>query len=329
MDSGIPVQLPGYPDPLPGVLEYTGEFGPELVCFIPTILWLEQAGLLRGRQVVSYAGMQPFYDFLDDGRFVEKKVRRRYVRPEHRLSFLANANERTSRESCFEVFPDYRQQFYAERLVFDSPVLVVHNKYSDEWHLGSVNHIPEELLDKLFARFKHRFQIVYFREGIGPTDDLFSTDHNVPLPFGDREVLDRHPEVMLFDDLRSDWPGLSYNALKLRLFAGTWLFVSSQGGGSYMSAMFGGSLIIVLHRAGRELRHAYADGFFRYCSNPAPVVLVTRESRQLERALDVLDHVGIIDGRVHVGTDMRDVMNRYSASAQQDKEHRVQMPERL
>ena len=49
---------------LPDVLEYVGEFGPELICFVPTIYWLYFAGLLENRKVRLYDGMKSFYYFL-------------------------------------------------------------------------------------------------------------------------------------------------------------------------------------------------------------------------------------------------------------------------
>ena len=42
------------PSLLPEELEFIGEFNTELVCFLPTIYWLSQAGLLHGRRVVLY-----------------------------------------------------------------------------------------------------------------------------------------------------------------------------------------------------------------------------------------------------------------------------------
>ena len=313
---------------LPEELEYTGEFGPELIIFLPLVYWLHRAGLMRGRRVRTYAGMRPFYEFLSPAQFVGKPGSRRFLRHAERPWYLPNRSEHRTLRSPFELWPDYREIHAASSFPSDRPLLVVNNKYCVEWSLGPLNYIPCETLDRLFTRFEQTHQIIYFREGIAPREGSFARDNNRPLEFPDRAVLDRHPEVILFDELLRDWPEpLSYNELKLRLFAHTRLFITSQGGGAHYCSLFGGSLILVLHRVGRELQHSYAQGFYRYVSNPAPLLAIARNTAQFEQALALFERAQVVEGRVLIDPAAQDLLQRFGAQAQQDPGHRIRVPE--
>ena len=68
----------------PNTVEYTGEFGPELVLFLPFINWLSASGLLKNRRVKTYKGMRSFYDCFECVEIIEKDEPRRYIFPEDR-----------------------------------------------------------------------------------------------------------------------------------------------------------------------------------------------------------------------------------------------------
>ena len=277
---------------LPDTLEYSGEFGPELVCFVPFIHWLHLQGHLKHRRVVSYAGMRPFYYFLNEANYAERAEKRKYIPSQDRPRYWPNRGELLAQPSPFAQFPDYRR-IYGGRFGrdFDKPILVIHNKHCDEWDIGPINFMSIETLDRLFTVLKQKFQIIYFREGFGSIDlgKLgYSADHNVPFPFDDEALLRRHPEVIAFEQLAAAGRSrTSYNEVKLTIFADCKNFISSQGGGAHMIAMFSDSVLVILHRAGYELRGTYVDGFYRFAANPPPVLLVTRNSQQLEEAAGI------------------------------------------
>lgn len=312
---------------LPPVLHYAGEFGTELICFIPSVYWLHQVGLLHNRKVRTYAGMRAYYPFLDDAQFLEKHAVRSYIHHSLRPPYLRNRNEHRTVRSAFEAWPDYRAAYRDRLLDFGKPVLVVNNKYCREWNLGPVNYLSCDTLDRIFGTYADRFQIIYFRDGLIPREDSFSADRNAPLEFGDAEVLDRHPKVIVFDELLSEQrPATSYNELKLRLFASTHFFITSQGGGAHLCSLFSGALILVMHRVGREIRHSYAQGFYRYAANPAPTLLIARNTRQFEDALAVFAHAQVHDGRAHVGPAAAGLLDRYAAAAQHDPAAPIGLP---
>ena len=294
---------------LPETLEYVGEFGSELMCFLPTVYWLHRSGFLVHRKVRLYEGMESFYYFLPRGQITTKRELRVSLPADQRPLFLANRTEHITIQSPAALFPDYRKYFSANYSVeFDKPICVIQNKYCVEWGIGPINYLSVEFLDSAFSRLKAKFQIIYFRQGLRKAAAGFSADHNTPLPFSDHEVLARHPEVLIFEDLLDRHPEFDYNTLKNAIFSKTHLFIASQGGGTYHSSLFSGSLLAINHKSGQEVRFSYAEGFYRLASNPAPVLLICGSDQQLERSLDVFVNSEAVDGRLLISPAVANVV---------------------
>ena len=298
---------------LPACLAYEGEFGAELILFLPFVTWLSRSGLLRTRRVGTYAGMRCFYDHLECVEIVERPGPRRYVRPRARLACLPVKDEHQfTGRSPVHVFPDLRRQFQECPLPAmiekaPRPLLVVHNKHIVEWSRRAINHIGLTSLDALFDRLRHAFTIVYIRHGIGGPTAGFSADHGQPLAFDDRAVLANHPEVLCFDDLFEEATAKGYppdcNLLKNALYSRCWHFISSQGGGAHHCACYSGSVLVVLHRRGKEACLAYGDGYYGCLSDPPPVRVICCDEDELLRVARTLPGTGVADDRVVLGPD--------------------------
>ena len=294
---------PGSPFPLtaelPGVLEFTGEFGAEVNSFIPFVYWLHQAGLMRDRWVRTYAGMRAFYFFLDPSQLVEKSEPRRFTWPAQRPAWLPTRDDHAARRSPFEMFPDYRTHYRDGSFETEKPLLVVHNKYSAEWGHPPINYLPPELLWHVFEELGERFQIVYLRPGIVGAPAGYSGDHQPDLAFHDLEIVRNFPDVWLFDELaREIRPRATFNELKLRLYAHTWCHLTVQGGNAHLAALFAGGMVAILHRVGQEIRHSYRHGHFAYAAHPAPTYLICRTVEEVMEAASVLRTCVIGAGRV-------------------------------
>lgn len=289
---------------LPQSLEYVGEFGPELVLFLPFCNWLSKAGFLRKRQIVTYFGMRCFYEDLECLEVIEKKEKRCWIPPSDRPAWLPVKNEhdfdglgRPRRH----IYPDLRKKFKATPLSLDiaaasQPLLVIHNKHCDEWSTGGpVNHISLDTLDVLFSRLKQKFTIVYIRHGIEADDPRFSGDHNHSLPFDDKSVLADHCEVRLFDHLyaehidRGGRPDI--NAFKNILYSRCHNFISSQGGGAHHIALFSGSLLAILHRRGFEENWAYKEGYYGFMASPPPLRAIFRSEDDLVSGISLFERL--------------------------------------
>jgi hypothetical protein len=311
-------------DSLPDLLAYTGEFGAELILFTSFCGWLSKAGLLKDRRIQTYFGMRCFYDDLDCLEVLEKNEVRCYVPPRHRPSWLPIKNEHNFDNlgrSPFHLYPDLRGRFQKLPLLpeIDSvnPLLIVHNKYNDEWSdRGPINYIPLGALENIFRQLRHVFTIVYVRHGGGVEHPEFSDDRGTPRPFEDRPLLDRYPEVHRFDDLyklhRAQGGTQDLNTFKNVLYSRCYHFISSQGGGAHHIAMFSGSLLAILHRGGAEECWAYGDGYYNFMAKEPPIRAICRTEVELVRALPLFVNTTVTDDRVSMGTRSTQLLSEFS-----------------
>jgi len=288
-------------------LEYRGEFGPEITTFIPFVAWLKQEGHLSGRRIVTYAGMRPYYFFLDESEFGEKIEPRSWV-PESERYWPSNSTY-TATASPWHVYPDYRLHFRKRGKRFDRPVLFIQNKFTVEWNEGPVNYVPLNSLRRLLSLTANKFDVVYSRPRRQATG--YSWDHNTACDYPDRAVIGQFAHVTDFET-ECQAAAESYNQAKLEMLAKSHLFVAAQGGGAHLLACFGESLLLVLHNAGDEYPHAYQRGPYKYLSAQPPKLLVARNSEEFNAGIEVMGSVLIQGSKVLLHTSAKDVMNRLS-----------------
>jgi len=298
------------PDPavLPDELEYTGEFGPELVLFLPFIRWLAKTGRLGDRVVRTYSGMAPFYSGLGIRHFEEKTARREWVAPDHRPWWLPVKNEHSFDglgRPDQHLYPDFRAQFLKtpiapkiEERIKDKPLLIIHNKYNVEWESGPINFIGLQTLDQAFRLLKRRFTVLYVRHGLGGAIASFSDDHNNAEHFRDWDVLSAHPEIVEFERNFACSGEENINLAKSALYARSHRFITSQGGGAAQIALFSGSLISVIHRSGREQDWGYAPGYYSFMADPPPRILTSTTDAELRATFPLFEHSQFHAGRV-------------------------------
>lgn len=302
---------------LPDTLEFDGEFGAEINSFIPFVYWLHLAGQMRGRRVVTFDGMRPFYYFLSADQLEMRTRDRLFVPIEKRPRWLPTPNDHASTQTAFEVFPDYRTRYRNTLFETDKPLLVVHNKFTLEWHCRPVNFLQLPTIERIFAGLADRFTIIYTRAGIRGRRNDYSEDEQNQYHLDDLSLLRRHPHVLLFEDIVAQAEGrYSYNELKLMLYASAYFHITAQGGNAHMASLFSGSLIGILHRYGREIIHSYANGHFQYASNPRPDYLICRSSDELMLALDVFAESRIVNGRVQLPAEYVDTLTALAPDQQ-------------
>ena len=284
---------------LPARLEWTGEFGSELVLFRPFCRWLSDSGFLEDREICTYQGMRCFYERFNCKNIIEKNEIRRYIPPHRRPAWLPIKNEHDFDgigKSSFHCYGDLRNEYLDYFLdtrwnIDKKPILVVHNKYNYEWGHEPVNFISTDSLNTIFSRLKSRYTIVYIRHKERDEKWGFSNDANRMKELEDTNILVEHPEVYGFQELYQRT--LSYgcwmdmNTFKNILFSRCYAFITSQGGGAHHIAMFSNSLIAVLHRKGLETRWAYFDGYYQFMAPIPPTLMVCHNEMELVRALKV------------------------------------------
>jgi len=317
---------------LPDTLDYEGEFGAELLLFLPFVTWLSKAGWLRSRRLRIYQGMRCFYDDLDCLELLEKNQLRLYLPPEQRLASLPVKDEHTFDgigRSPFHMDPDLRRKFAALPIsaaieMPARPLLIVHNKHNTEWMHTPVNFISLHTLDAMFRALTPHFTVVYIRHPVNDTPVGFSADLVRAVPFDDRSVLAQHPDVWSFDDIYATYKAAGgpydVNTFKNVLYSRCYRFISSQGGGAHHIACFSGSLLMVLHRKGSEDQWAYRDGYYRFVSNPAPRLAICRNEADLIRGLDLFIDSAVCDRQILLASRHERLLHQLSASTLSDRQ---------
>jgi hypothetical protein len=256
-----------------GKIEYHGEFGDELTTFIPFVAWLKANNFLKGKKVVTYSGMRAFYFFLSDEEFSTKQEDRVWIPPAKRT--WPGHDGHSSDRFPWRVYPDYRRRYASEGRNFERPVLFIQNKFAVEWDWGPINYLPLEVIEFLLQRATKRFHVIYSRPKAGLKQSGYSYDDNVICDYPDLQIVRRFPEVEIFEEscLNED---IDYNTAKLQVFSKTYHFISVQGGGAHLMAYFNNSVLLILHRVGREYPNVYQGGKYKYLSDPPPLLLVSR-----------------------------------------------------
>jgi hypothetical protein len=141
--------------------------------------------------------------------------------------------------------PPYNQYFKNDLLVYDKPILTIHNKATIEWEMGLFNFLTTEALDALFSIFNNVYQIIYIRP---PHQDTSSYQHdeNVKtINIGDFNLIkNKYPNIITIEDLTNSYPDRSYNELQMMALANSDKHITCAGGEAAISSYFGGDVFI-------------------------------------------------------------------------------------
>jgi hypothetical protein len=226
-----PQQIRLLEDRLPTELTYEGEFGTEIVTFVPFIFNLYLRGILEKRKVSTYSGMSPYYYFLKSRNLIETPKNRSFVPKEQR--WWPNSNEHQRIPILGEFYPKF------EKSQSKRDVLFIQNKYCVEWDEGPINYLSINTLGKIFEETKGKCRVIYTRQGIFSRDTKLgiSIDHNTELSFEDLALCDKYKHVKVLEK-RSFENFRSYNAGKFHWISKAFLLLGIQGGSSYPWAYF-------------------------------------------------------------------------------------------
>jgi hypothetical protein len=228
------------------------EFGFELACVIPYAYHLHTVGKLG--KTVSAKMTNEMYYFSD--RHDEVYDTRKYVLP-----LVPNPNINCTHMDYNEwAPPPYKEHFRGFDFGTIKPLLIVHNKYNEEWGGKPIHFLDTQTLEKIFTKFSEKFQIIYSRPPnsiiVGDHSDVYGLD-------GETTICEKYNVIeisKLFQKFRTDFT--NFNHFQLCLHAQCDRFISVQGGSSYLASYFGG-INIVYAKQGKENDHGSFEGYFR------------------------------------------------------------------
>lgn len=140
--------------------------------------------------------------------------------------------------------PNLNEYYKNNEIVFDKPILTIHNKNSIEWGVALFNYFPADVLRVLFKKLSDKYQIIYIRP-FYETSNITKDTTQAVIDIGDEVVLKEFPEVLWIKDLYSDKYD-SYNDLQFKILANSDHHIAPAGD-CVIPAYFGGELIIYSH----------------------------------------------------------------------------------
>ena len=244
---------------------YFGELGYELQLYSPYIYYLHHIGRLK--KTIGPSGSAAY----------------NYFSPNHTEQISNRHNcqgtyvHRNPHHTPFDYHnwlpPPYKQHYNNNVLVFDKPLLVIHNKYTWEWAEPPANFIDIPTLLELATMLKSYYTIVYIRPV--PHARGYSADESDMLEFSDHEMLkESHPEVLLFHELLKQYHEYDFNRLQMMLHANCEHFISVLGGNAVIASYFAGTNVVFAIK-GHETEHAteYGELYRHLAMDPEQAVV--------------------------------------------------------
>ncbi len=226
---------------------YRGEFGFELLLVVPFAHYLHRRGMLN--QTYGLKDTAPLYFF--SKHHLEVSGSRAFMQT---TGWNTNPFERNFRhiEWCP---PNYKAYYQNKIFVYEKPLCIIHNKYTEEWEGEPVNFLDLPTLQTLFEILTPCYQVIYIR----PSPNAFRgyrllQDHQRDYELNEFSLIRKSfPSVILFQDMLETYPSFSYNQLQFMLHSNCEFFISVQGGASVVASYFGGHNYIFIKK-GDELK---------------------------------------------------------------------------
>ena len=234
------------------------EFGYELQLVIPYVYYLHKNNLLK--QTASTSFTKELYYFSENHQ--EKHSKREYMEP----SNVPNKNPHVTELNYNEYLPPpYKDKFKNDYFIFDKPIMIIHNKYNEEWLGPPVNFIDKDTLENIFSNFHSKYQIIYIR----PQSNHIVSDGCEIFDLNERELLSLYGVLNgneLYEEVKDKYNINNFNHFQLLLHSNCNHFISVQGGNSVLASYFGGTNIIFA-RKGHELECGSYNSHYKKYSN--------------------------------------------------------------
>jgi hypothetical protein len=221
-----------------------GEFGYELISIIPYAYYLHKKNKLK--KTSSGKDSSCLYYFSPDHEEIDQK--RDYIIPKNVP--MNNIHVHFLPKYLWEP-PPYKDIYKNSDFVYEKPLLVICNKYNQEWGHPPITFFSLKALASMFDALSPNYQIVYCR----PTSRHITDDGSEIYDLKDYDFIkNNYPNILLIQDIADQHPDLSFNEVQLKLFANTDRFISVQGGYSILCSYFKG--INIVYGAKSKLRTA-------------------------------------------------------------------------
>jgi hypothetical protein len=221
------------------VVDYNGEFAPELKFVLPYAYWHYKNGTLQ--KTVSNKFTKEFYFFSEEHH---EAYSERHWNDFHYDLELPNSEDHNFRYdfSKWEQVP-LKSHFKNDIFIFEKPTLIIANRYNTEWNSEPVSYFSIDTLDKILSKAYLTYQVIYNR----PSADKIVNDNSKVLNLDEEIWLKKkYPNILLMNELYEKHKDIvrNFNHLQLMVYANSERFVSIHGGTAVLASYFEGVNII-------------------------------------------------------------------------------------
>ncbi len=221
------------------VISYQGEFDQELRYVLPFAYWHYLNGTLK--KTVSSKDTKEFYFFSPDH---EERFENRVWTESYAHYDVPNMTHSNSYSFLKWRSVPLKKQYKNSIFLYEKPILIIANKYNIEWDQPPINYLDIPTLEKIFKRYKDKYQIIYNR----PLTTQIVADNSETLNLNEHQwIKENYTEVILMNDLYVKYNEVinNYNHLQLMVYANCNHFISMHGGTAALASYFGGINIIL------------------------------------------------------------------------------------
>jgi hypothetical protein len=238
-------------------IDCVSEFGYELQLVIPYAYYLHTKKLLN--KTTSSLFTKELYYFSENHH--EKYNKRKDCCPN-----VPNKTPHVKELNYNEYIPpSYKFVFKNNFFLYDKPLLIIHNKFNEEWSKLPINFIDKETLNKIFEFCSNKYKIIYIR----PKNTNIITDNSNLYDLKEDDILKLYNIIdgnELYRETKEKYNISNFNHFQLLIHANCNHFISVQGGNCVLASYFGGTNIIYA-KQGSELSCNSYSGHYKKYSN--------------------------------------------------------------
>lgn len=219
------------------VIEFQGEFAPELQFTLPFAYWHFKNGTLKATH--SSKDTKELYFFSPDHK-ENFKVRNNEGNHNFEIPrILYSQNYNIGKWKAVPLKEIYANVYYQ----YKKPILIIANRFNMEWDGPPISYFSKEMLEHIITEFGNKYTIIYNR----PRPQHITMDNSDIYELDEYDWLKlTYPEVLLMEDLfeQNVAGAKNFNHLQLMVYANAERFISIHGGTATLASYFGGINLI-------------------------------------------------------------------------------------
>ena len=230
-----------------GIIDCNCEFGYELQLVIPYAYYLYTKNLLKQTNCCQLT-KELYYFSQHHNELYNKRI--------DGIKSKINVPNKTPHVKYLNTTeylpPPYKDIYKNDFFIYDKPLLIIHNKYNNEWNGPPINFINKMTLEMLLEHCHKKYTIIYIRPNLTNIIHDNSSIYNL----NECGILNKYNVINgneLYKKTKEKYKINNFNHFQLLIPTNCEKFISVQGGNCVLSSYFGGTNIIYAIK-GQELK---------------------------------------------------------------------------